>query len=129
MTTNVVPFSKRRPAWSWGDRVRKVRRDMGMTQAQFAELTGFGEKAIAAWEAGRNTPDVPEASVALERSTGVDRLWWIGWDAPFNDPGQQEPPASGKDSVKPDLTFPCLSDGALIIGPWLAPSAVAIPAA
>lgn len=80
--TNVLPLlrRKKRPTWSFADRVRKVRRELGMTQAQFAELTGFGEKSIAAWETGKNTPNLVAASVKLEETTEIDRYWWLGWD-------------------------------------------------
>lgn len=69
----------RRPSWSWSDRVRKVRRELGLTQSEFAALTGFGEKAIGAWESGKNTPDIATVCVTLEDKTGVEREWWLGW--------------------------------------------------
>jgi DNA-binding transcriptional regulator YiaG len=72
-----------RLAWTWGDRIRKVRRDLGMNQAEFAELVGYGEKAIAAWESGKNKPaDVLAASKAISDATRVVREWLLGLEAP-----------------------------------------------
>lgn len=76
---------ERRPApqWSIGDRIRLVRRDMNMSQAEFAELLGIGAKALSAWESGYNRPgDVATLAVQLERVTGVDRMWFMGWGDP-----------------------------------------------
>lgn len=88
MTSNIAHLpTKRRPVWTWADRVRKVRRELGLTQAEFAELTGIHDKTIGAWESGKNTPKhLPDVAEQLERTTGFDRAWWIGWaDTPFPD--------------------------------------------
>lgn len=92
MTENVIelPRGTYVPAWEWGDRIRKVRRDRCMSQAVFAELIGVGEKALAAWESGASSgPDKPnQMAEHLEVVTGVDRRWWLGWlDTPPHTPG------------------------------------------
>ena len=60
-------------AWSRGDRgkvrltrvtvpeinVRKVRRQMGLSQTQFATKFGFPPATLRNWEQGRATPDAP----------------------------------------------------------------------
>ena len=54
------------PQWTFGDRIRKIRRHLGMTQGEFAQSIDRGPKSIAAWELGTNTP--PDA-VAVAKST------------------------------------------------------------
>lgn len=115
MTKHIAHLpAKRRPVWTWADRVRKVRRELGLTQAEFAELTGIHEKTIGAWESGKNVPKhTDETAELLERTTGFDRLWWIGWaDAPFpDDPSTLTSP-----------TFPCLSVVTPSITSWRTPA-------
>lgn len=130
MTRSAHPAgdAKRVPVWTWGDRVRKARRDLGLTQAEFAELTGYTDKAIAAWESGRNTPNVAVISLVLERATGIDRLWWIGWT-------DESPPPNGPFAVgstrsttgrrtKRRPTNPCLSDSYRTVSPWVTPTPI-----
>lgn len=50
--------------------VRRLRRRLGMTQAQFAACYGFTKDAIENWEQGRRTPEGP-ARVLL---TLIDRI-------------------------------------------------------
>ena len=72
----------RRPApeFGFGDRLRLVRRDLGLTQAEMAIRLGSGLKAYSAWESGQSKPsDLPAAAIHLEQVTGIDRGWWLGW--------------------------------------------------
>lgn len=72
----------RRPAprWGFGDRLRLVRRDLGLTQAEMAIRVGVGLKAYSAWESGASRPaDPPKTAEHLEAVTGIDRTWWLGW--------------------------------------------------
>jgi transcriptional regulator with XRE-family HTH domain len=87
-----------------------VRRDMGMTQAEFAALTDIGEKRIAAWESGKNPrpDDIEVTARQLEATTGVDRLWWIGWAID----------ADPNDTAATRRKFACYYDGTVRIGPW-----------
>lgn len=41
----------------YGDRIRELRKDNKMTQAQLAKKLGKGESTIRMWELGRNEPD------------------------------------------------------------------------
>lgn len=83
MTSSVIAFprpAKVPSAWTFADRVRKVRRELKLTQADFAALIGVGDKAYAAWESGANEPrDLVHAAETLEARTGYDRRWWLGW--------------------------------------------------
>ena len=72
----------RRPAprWGFGDRLRLVRRDLGLTQAEMADRIGVGLKAYSAWESGASRPaDLPRTAEHLQETTGIDRTWWLGW--------------------------------------------------
>lgn len=83
MTASVSDIGHRRgplPVWTFADRIRKVRRDMKLTQGKFAALLGVGEKRYAAWESGINGPDDPRAICEkLEEVTGIPREWFMGW--------------------------------------------------
>lgn len=39
--------------------IKKIRKDVGMTQVVFASILGVSKKTVEAWEAGRNRPDGP----------------------------------------------------------------------
>ena len=39
--------------------IKKIRKNMEMTQSIFASLMGVSKKTIEAWECGRNMPDGP----------------------------------------------------------------------
>lgn len=72
----------RRPApkFGFGDRLRLVRRDLGLTQAEMAIRIGCGLKAYSAWESGQSRPaDLPSTAEHLEEVTGIERSWWLGW--------------------------------------------------
>ncbi|QOR55326.1 MAG: hypothetical protein SHS37scaffold537_24 [Phage 68_12] len=80
MTTNVAYLPGTVPTWTFAERVRKVRRDQGLTQAAFADQLDVGEKAYAAWESGKNEPgSLVDVAVKLEQTTGVPRQWFLGW--------------------------------------------------
>jgi transcriptional regulator with XRE-family HTH domain len=79
-TTPVGRIQRPAPKWTLGDRIRKARRDVDMSQAQFASLLGVGAKALAAWETDYNRPaDLVELAERLEAVTGIPRSWFLGW--------------------------------------------------
>ncbi|MDO9533954.1 MAG: helix-turn-helix domain-containing protein [Bacillota bacterium] len=39
--------------------IKKIRNELGMTQAFFASFMGVSRKTVEAWESGRNMPDGP----------------------------------------------------------------------
>lgn len=80
MSLNVTRFPRRIPEWTFAERVRKVRRDLGLTQEEMAAKLAVGDKRYSAWESGKNTPsDIAEIAVTLERVSGVPRTWFLGW--------------------------------------------------
>lgn len=67
------------PEWSLGDRLRKIRRDRGLTQEQIAAELGIKGVTWSAWEAGRTHPnDVIALAVIIERRYGVAASWTLG---------------------------------------------------
>jgi DNA-binding XRE family transcriptional regulator len=69
----------RTPEWTWADRIRKVRRELGLTQKQFAELIAVSPQAIGLWEAGNYEPrQLVEVAKRIERQTGVSAAWMLG---------------------------------------------------
>lgn len=94
MTSNVAYLPGTVPMWTFAERVRKVRRDQGLTQAAFAAQLDVGEKAYAAWESGKNEPaSLVDIAVKLEQVTGVPRQWFLGWMDNDGGPGTAGTPA------------------------------------
>ena len=89
MTLNpVVPLRRRPPSWTFGERLRKARREVGLNQADMAKRLGVKTATLGAWETGRNKPDVATLAPRLEDVTGIPRVWFLGWDdGPQPDPG------------------------------------------
>lgn len=54
MSRNVS--SRRVPVFSLGERIRKAREDLGLSQQAFADLLGINRKTLNNWEGGRNHP-------------------------------------------------------------------------
>jgi transcriptional regulator with XRE-family HTH domain len=48
--------SSRVPVFSLGERIRKVRADLGLSQQAFADLLSIDRKTVSNWEGGRNRP-------------------------------------------------------------------------
>lgn len=68
------------PQWTFAERARKVRRDMGLTQQQMADQLEVGLKAYSAWESGKNSPEnITAIAVRFEGISGVPRTWFLGW--------------------------------------------------
>lgn len=69
----------RTPAWTFAERIRKIRRDAGMTQAAFGEALGVKDRSIAAYETGQNKPgDMVAFARKVEDAFGVDPAWTLG---------------------------------------------------
>jgi len=59
-----------------GENVRRIRQDRGLTQEQFADLSGFSQQYLSGLERGRRNPTVVtlfELAVAL-KATPLDLL-------------------------------------------------------
>jgi len=58
------------PSWTWLRAMMRVRRELGMTQEQFADAIGMSKDAVASWECGRNRIVY---SIALRMSVWLGR--------------------------------------------------------
>jgi transcriptional regulator with XRE-family HTH domain len=59
-----------------GENVRRIRQDRGLTQEQFAEVSGFSQQYLSGLERGRRNPTVVtlfELATAL-KATPIDLL-------------------------------------------------------
>ena len=56
------------------DRIRKIRRDLDLTQQEFADRIGVKRGAIANYEIGRNVPTDSVVSLIC-REFGVNEEW------------------------------------------------------
>lgn len=76
MSSSVVPV------WSFGDRARKIRRDvLKVDQQGFARLLGVTAQAAGAWESRNAQPrDVVAIARRIELLTGVPASWTLGLD-------------------------------------------------
>ena len=77
------------PPWTFGDRLRKVRRSLPgrVTQEQFAEQLGYPPKRYEQWEADRNLPGSQTVEVArrIQQVTGVPAAWMLDINGPGPD--------------------------------------------
>lgn len=73
--------------WGFGDRIRKIRRDIAhKSQAQMADALGVSQKVYAAWESGRSRPaDIVAAARRIEAVFGVAASWTLGVDTPVGE--------------------------------------------
>ena len=71
------------PEWTFGDRIRKIRRELRLNQVEFADAIGRGDKAVAAWESGTNAPeDIVSVAKRIQVRFGVSAAWVLGIDPP-----------------------------------------------
>ncbi len=76
------------PAWTLGDRLRKIRLTAGMDQRSFAGALGVTASRIASWETDRATPrDLVTLAKRVELLTRVPATWLLGLDAEHPRPG------------------------------------------
>ena len=54
----------------FGERLRRYRRDKGLTQQELADQIGVSNKTVSRWESGGGYPDV-SMLVPLARALGV----------------------------------------------------------
>lgn len=69
------------PEWTFGDRLRKVRREKKVTQDQAARALNVSSPQIAAWETGNNTPrDIVAIAKRCQLAWDVPAEWMLGFD-------------------------------------------------
>lgn len=84
---SIQPESDPIPEWTDGDKLRKLRRRVGMNQATFAAALDVHPQTYAAWETDRNrVPDPRTIARKLKLLTGVP-MWWFLDSEPPHGPG------------------------------------------
>ena len=67
------------PQFTFGDHVRKIRRELGLSQEEFAQPLGVTKVTYGAWETGRNRPgNIVAVAKRIELSYGVPASWTLG---------------------------------------------------
>lgn len=91
MSTDAIQI-RHIPEWTFGERIRKIRRDVGLSQAEFAARIGVSTSALSAWEAGRNTPGEKIVDIAktIRREFRVPTGWTLGTDEPPTEGGPDD---------------------------------------
>jgi len=79
--TDIQPQHDPRPAWTFGDRMRKARRRSGMTVQDFAAALGVSTSALGQYETDRSAPrDVVDLARRVQDVTGIPATWTLGLD-------------------------------------------------
>lgn len=68
-----------------GERLRKVRKSIGMKQAPFAELVDIDQSKISMYETGKADPNL-ETLIKLAKTLGVSSDYFLGL---VDNPGQR----------------------------------------
>jgi transcriptional regulator with XRE-family HTH domain len=74
------------PVFTLGERIRKAREDMALSQQEFAARMGVDRKSISNWESGRHAPRHRDL-LFMAVVSGVDLDWLTGEDPPVSPPG------------------------------------------
>lgn len=64
------------------DRIKKIRKDAGLTQEQFAKKLGVKRNTVATYEMGRSTP-IDAAITSICREFGVNEDWLRNGNEPM----------------------------------------------
>lgn len=64
-----------------GNKIKELRANLGMTQAQLAELVGVARVSIVSIETGRFIPTI-ETALHISKAVGVptDQIFWLKAD-------------------------------------------------
>ena len=66
------------PSWTFGEKIRKIRKELGYGQVEFAEFLGVGRAALSHWESGRSAPaHLPMVARQVASTTGVSEAWLL----------------------------------------------------
>lgn len=62
------------PVFTLGERIRKAREDLGLSQQAFADMLGVDRKTVSNWEGGRNHPRYGDLML-IASTTDVSLEW------------------------------------------------------
>lgn len=77
--THSTHGGSRVPVFSLGDRIRKVRDDLGLSQQQFADQLGVDRKTVSNWESEKNRPRRRDLMM-ISSVADVNLAWLTGGD-------------------------------------------------
>jgi transcriptional regulator with XRE-family HTH domain len=91
MTTQAVgEVGAIKPDWTWGDKVRKVRRIVGLSQKEFADRIDVKAPTVAAWETS-DAVEPPKGAIAAAKrmhlAFNIDTAWLLGLEDERPTPG------------------------------------------
>lgn len=67
------------PTWTFGDRLRKARLTLDMSQRDFADLIDVNHARYSQWEADNNMPrGLVSICERIQEVTGVSAAWLLG---------------------------------------------------
>ncbi len=67
------------PEWTFGDRLRKIRREADLDQGQMATRLGISKGRYANWEIDTARPrDILKIAARIEVEFGTPRWWILG---------------------------------------------------
>jgi len=67
------------PKFEFSDRIRKIRRDLGISQDEFARDLNVKKVTLGSWESGRTTPrELVAVAKRIELLTKVPATWTLG---------------------------------------------------
>ncbi len=85
MTTDVA--SEFVPEWTDGDKLRKVRRHLKLSQEEFAERLQVNASTYMAWESDRNRiKDLKTIARRIKVLSGTPLWWWFDTERPSTPP-------------------------------------------
>lgn len=88
------------PEWTFGDRLRKVRRDRKISQREAAQALEVKESQIASWETAANTPrDIVAVAKRCQLAWSVPAEWMLGLEM-HNTPGPDGPEGERGDDLR-----------------------------
>lgn len=104
MSTESLSTWNDRLGWTFGDRIRKIRRTLNIPQGEFADAIGRKRESLSTWESGRvdGPRDVVAVAKRIELAYGVPATWTLGLDAekhgPTGGPGEENQGGGGSSS-------------------------------
>lgn len=66
------------PVWTFGDRLIRIRKTMGLSQSQMAELIEVAPKSISRWENDDHVRDPHDVALRYAKVSGYEYEWIIG---------------------------------------------------
>jgi transcriptional regulator with XRE-family HTH domain len=68
------------PVFTLGERIRKAREDLGLSQQEFADAIGHDRKTVGNWENGRSKNPPSYGDLMLVASVADVSLQWLAGD-------------------------------------------------